>query len=227
VFEPVAFFGSLPSAQEVAARNGKQTPSAFGRAATLRVYVSFGTVVWRSYAAEAFAALESNAAAHSRDPGTRATISLGGAELSAAELRTLRRPNVSVNRFVDQWAILRDADVFITHHGLNSTHEAIFLGVPMISYPFFWDQPSLAAKCREFGLSTPLAESPRAAVTEAQVQAALAAIQAGRDSLRAGLAVARDYELSVMAGRDAVLDRILALARPGMLPVASPPRRRA
>ena len=42
----------------------------------------------------------------------------------------------------------READLFVTHHGLNSTHEAIFNRVPMLSYPFFWDQPGLAAECR-------------------------------------------------------------------------------
>ncbi|MBI3449656.1 MAG: glycosyltransferase family 1 protein [Acidobacteria bacterium] len=211
VFEPVAFFGSLPSTDEIVARNRDQGPCYFGRDATLRVYVSFGTVVWRSYATEALAALESISAAIARYPRAEATISLGGAELGAAEMRALTRPNVAVESFVDQWAILRQADLFITHHGLNSTHEAICHGVPMVSYPFFWDQPSLAAKCRGFGVATPLTESPRGAVLEAHVHAAIAAVHDGRDSMRARLAAAREYELKVIAGRDAVLNRILAL----------------
>jgi hypothetical protein len=32
---------------------------------------------------------------------------------------------VSIERDVDQWQILQEADLFVTHHGLNSTHRAI------------------------------------------------------------------------------------------------------
>ena len=56
---------------------------------------------------------------------------------------------------MDQWAVLGETDLFVTHHGLNSTHEAIFNRVPMLSYPFFWDQPGLAAKCQAFGIARP------------------------------------------------------------------------
>jgi len=66
------------------------------------------------------------------------------------------KPNVRVVEYADQWEALRESDVFITHHGLNSTHEAVFNRVPMISYPFFGDQPALAAKCRRFGSAVPL-----------------------------------------------------------------------
>lgn len=211
VFEPVAFFGSLPSAEEIVARNREDLPSCFGSDATLKVYISFGTVVWRSYATEALAALDAIADALSRYPRARGVISLGGTTLDAAAMRALTRPNVTVHDFVDQWAILREADVFITHHGLNSTHEAIYHGVPMISHPFFWDQPALAAKCQAFGLAIPLTGAPRGAVTEARVHAALAALHERRDPMRAALAAAKNYELQVIAARPDVLDRILAL----------------
>ncbi len=211
IFEPVAFFGSLPAAEEIAARNRADLPACFGGDATLKVYISFGTVVWRSYATEALAALNTIADALSRHPRAHGVISLGGTALDAATLRPLARPNVTIHDSVDQWAILREADVFITHHGLNSTHEAIYHGVPMISCPFFWDQPALAAKCQAFGLAVPLAGAARGAVTEQQVHAALATLHERRDPLRAALTAAKNYELQVIAARPDVLERILAL----------------
>jgi len=211
VFEPLAFFGSLPAPEEIAARNDEGGASLFGGGAALRIYVSFGTATWRSYPAEAVAALEAIADAIARRPHARAVISLGGAEAGARAKRALTRENVAVHDFVDQWAALREADVFITHHGLNSTHEAIFHGVPMLSYPFFWDQPALAAKCQALGVAIPLTAAPRAAFTEKDVHAALDALHERRGALRDALAAAKRYELNVIAERPAVLDRMLAL----------------
>ena len=112
---------------------------------------------------------------------------------------------------MDQRKVLAEADVYVTHHGLNSTHEAIFHRVPMISYPFFWDQPALAAKCQRYGLAVPLADSPRGPVTEENVRAAFAAFFKTRDSLRASLVQARDWELQVLEDRPAVVRQITRL----------------
>ncbi|MGZ6989149.1 MAG: glycosyltransferase, partial [Thermoanaerobaculia bacterium] len=148
-FEPVAFYGSLPPIEEIEEARLQSGPSPFGgdRALT-RVYVSFGSVVWRYYATQALAALQCLCDAFARMKELSAVISLGGARIEEEGLRKLTRSNVSVASSVDQWKVLQDTDVFVTHQGLNSTHEAIFHLVPMISYPFFWDQPALAEKCR-------------------------------------------------------------------------------
>jgi UDP:flavonoid glycosyltransferase YjiC (YdhE family) len=127
-------------------------------------------------------------------------------------LRRLQGGNVTVTDFVPQWSVLAEADAFITHHGLNSTHEAIFNRVPMLSCPFFWDQPDLATKCQAFGVALPLVAVPREAITADTVHRALDRLVGGMDLLRAGLEVVRGHELRVMAGREAVLDRMLALA---------------
>lgn len=44
-------------------------------------------------------------------------------------------PNVHVREYVPQLAVLRRADLFITHGGINSAHEAMLCGVPMIVLP--------------------------------------------------------------------------------------------
>ncbi len=213
VFEPIEFFGSLPAAGELARRAALAEPLVFrGAPATFSLYVSFGTVVWRSYAAEALSALEAIAAGVRRRPDVEVVMSLGSASVAPEHVAKLRKGSVTVLDFAPQWSALAEADAFITHHGLNSTHEAIFHRVPMLSYPFFWDQPALAAKCQEFGVALPLATAPREALTAASVHDALDRLLDGRERVAGALDVARDHELRVMAGRDAVLDRMLALA---------------
>jgi UDP:flavonoid glycosyltransferase YjiC (YdhE family) len=212
-FEPLGFFGSLPPAAELAAleRNGGRSP--FGaEEARLRAYACFGTVVWRYWRVEALAALGALADAFEERPGTRALISLAGAELEPEERRALARANVAVADRVDQWRALRDADAFVTHQGLNSTHEAIYQQVPMLSYPFFTDQPLLAERCRELGVSMPLAAAPRDVLTPEAVQSALDGLEDSRGAMDDALATASEWERRTIEGRGAVLDRIAAVA---------------
>ena len=61
---------------------------------------------------------------------------------------TNRPPNVYVFARVPQLHMLKRADMFITHGGLNSVLEAILLHVPMLVYPLNtkWDLPGYAAR---------------------------------------------------------------------------------
>jgi UDP:flavonoid glycosyltransferase YjiC (YdhE family) len=210
--EPVVFFGSLPPAGELGARRRGEGLSSFGEAgAGLRLYASLGTVVWRYWPGVALAALAAVAEATASIPGARAVLSLGHAAPGAAELRALERPGVTVAAYVDQWAILGEADVFLTHHGLSSTHEAIWHEVPMLSYPMFWDQPALAGKCRELGLALPLVETPRGELGPGPVRAAIEELARRAETIRERLSAARVWEVRTVEGREAALDRILAL----------------
>ena len=205
-FEPIAFYGSLPSGA------GVDEPPRARADRDLHVYVSFGTVVWRYWAREALAALRSIAAALGGMPGVRAVIGLGGAEVAPGAIESLRRPNVRVESWVDQWSELAAADVCITHNGLNSTHEAVYHRVPMISYPFFGDQPGLARRCRELGLALPLTDAPVAPVSEETVRTALARFRAAREPMTARIEEARRWELETVAQRESVIRRIVDLA---------------
>jgi MGT family glycosyltransferase len=204
--EPLAFFGSLaPNLQSRAA--AVFPPTRRG----LRIYVSFGTVIWWYFAARAVAVLDAISRACA-GLDVDVVIALGGHSLDAATRTALARPNVAIVDFADQWTALAEADLFVTHHGLNSTHEAIFHRVPMLSYPFFGDQPALAQRCQDLGLALPLVDAPGATVEPSDVRCAIEQIVAQRDVLAANLTTARAWELRTSAERDVIVDRVLALA---------------
>jgi len=212
VFEPLAFFGSLPPAEEMERNSQVGAPSYFANSDRLKVYVSFGTVVWRYYRREALAALRAISTFLASRPDVEGLISLGHAALELSERHQLSGDNVRVETYVDQSAVLREADVFVTHHGINSTHEAIFNRVPMLSYPFFWDQPALAAKCQQMGLAVPLGESLRGPLNEAAVASAVQELTRDAGPRRERLQRARNDELAVNAGRDAIFRGLMELA---------------
>ncbi|HEX8208061.1 MAG TPA: glycosyltransferase, partial [Solirubrobacteraceae bacterium] len=192
--EPIAFFGSLLP------ERAPDGPPAAGAS----VYVSFGTIGWRYWAPEMLDALRAVVEALGDRP---ALIGLGGADVTFET-----PPNVRVERWADQWTALRGAGLFVTHHGLNSTHEAVWHGVPMLGYPLLGDQPGMAATCERLGIAIPLARAARAPIGREDVERALAAAETRGEEMRAALARAREAEVEVIAARDEVLDRILALA---------------
>lgn len=211
-FEPLAFYGSIQESwlRETSdhTQNSWFPEKVFG---TVNVYVSFGTVIWRYYAAEAVRTLRSIVDWAARRNDMRMLVSLGGWNGNPDLVSHLERWNVRVEPYVDQGEVLRSADVIVTHHGLNSTHEAAFNRVPMISYPFFWDQPSLARKCQDLGLAIPLTDSLRGPVQESDLGGAFEIYRKDKASLEHKLESARCWEEQVIGQREQVLDRILGL----------------
>ena len=214
-FEPVSFFGSLPDNSSTPAHSSNDC-SYFDRrpSATLRVYVSFGTVIWRYFADDAIATLRTISSTLEKcDQVMRSSVCM----VLPMHLTwpALNNRNVRAVSYVNQLEILEEADLFVTHHGLNSTHEAISRRVAMISYPFFWDQPALARKCQELGLAIPLTDSLRGTVTSGHVEAALALFAKNRPVFAANLTNACAWEEEAIAERDLVIDRIWELTQPG------------
>jgi len=90
-FEPIAFFGPLAPDLHDGPRGEMFSRSRRG----LKIYASFGTVIWRYYEAEALAALRVVSCTFTeRDADV--VISLGRRKIDAAARAALERPNVQV-----------------------------------------------------------------------------------------------------------------------------------
>ncbi|MFU1798162.1 macrolide family glycosyltransferase [Paenibacillus azoreducens] len=59
--------------------------------------------------------------------------------------------NFIVKNYVPQTDILQYAKLFITHGGMNSTHEGLYYGVPLIVIPQSADQPVIAEQVANIG----------------------------------------------------------------------------
>jgi MGT family glycosyltransferase len=59
--------------------------------------------------------------------------------------------NFTVKNVVDQISVLQEADVFITHCGMNSTSEGLYFGVPLILFPQHGEQRMVADRVAELG----------------------------------------------------------------------------
>lgn len=84
-------------------------------------------------------------------------------------------PNVIVQQFVPQLAVLHQAAMFITHGGMNSVHEGLSAGVPMLVVPQSPEQLLVAERVAALGAGKLL--MPRAAT--------VARLRASAETLRA------------------------------------------
>jgi MGT family glycosyltransferase len=95
--------------------------------------------------------------------------------------------NFVVRRFVPQLEVLRRSDVFVTHAGMGSVHEALHFGVPMAMYPQMAEQSFVASRIAALGAGIQLTrmDGRGASLTTTEVP--------GVEAIRAGVeAVMRD-----------------------------------
>ena len=64
--------------------------------------------------------------------------------------------NIQMYPYVDQPDILSRADVFITHCGMNSVSESLYMAAPMVLYPQTSEQKAVARRVTEIGAGTVL-----------------------------------------------------------------------
>lgn len=82
--------------------------------------------------------------------------------------------NFLVRRFVPQLEILQRAAAFVTHGGMNSVHEALYYGVPLIVVPHHLEQWLNGKRVAQTGSGVMLEEKrPLAPVTPTDLQTAL------------------------------------------------------
>ena len=75
--------------------------------------------------------------------------------------------NVSVYPRVNQLEVLAGADAFITHCGMNSVSESLYMAVPMVLYPQTGEQKAVSRRVREIGAGTPLNDDSAAGIRSA------------------------------------------------------------
>ncbi len=150
------------------------------------VYVSLGTLF------EAAPAFYRAAAAGLAAPGRRVLMSIGRTDPGAIGPLPI---GVEVRPQVDQRAVLRRARLFVTHGGLNSVHESLVAGVPMLLRPQSADQPVVAARAAGAGAGRVLRRAD-AATIRAAADAALRdpRVREAAERVGAGLRAAVDLD---------------------------------
>lgn len=122
------------------------------------VYISMGTV--NNNIPEVY----KNSIAAAADMDAQVLISVG----ALADIDSLGKlpENVQLKRWVDQTAVLKEADVFLSHCGMNSASESLYFGVPLLCYPQTAEQGAVAARICRLGagktLASPSAEDIKA-----------------------------------------------------------------
>lgn len=78
--------------------------------------------------------------------------------------------HISVFAHVDQIAVLEQADVFISHCGMNSVNESLYFGVPIVMLPQTAEQGGVAERVRQLGAGVKLEKADAESVFHATRQ---------------------------------------------------------
>ena len=148
-----------------------------------RVYVSLGTVIndrpdFYRHCIEA-----------ARGQAWELLISCGRA-FDAAALGALPE-NVTVENYVNQMEVLSRTSLFVTHCGMNSASEGLYMGVPELLYPLTGEQRAVARRVEEMGAGRRLEE--KAAASPLRLRAAIGAALADEGLRWAALRMRADF----------------------------------
>ena len=72
--------------------------------------------------------------------------------------------NISVFTHVDQIAVLQQADIFVSHCGMNSVSESLYFGVPLVMLPQTSEQGGVAERVFQLGAGIKLDKSDAASI---------------------------------------------------------------
>lgn len=115
------------------------------------IYISMGTVV------NDLLKFYKNCINALKDTEYQVVISIGNL-VKPEELGTIPE-NISIHNFVDQIAVLQQADVFLSHCGMNSASESIYHGVPLVMYPQTAEQGAVATRISQLNAGVLLAKN--------------------------------------------------------------------
>ncbi|MBB6499050.1 glycosyltransferase [Pedobacter cryoconitis] len=108
------------------------------------VYISFGTVFGEHRVHDIFSLMKKLNKVAGQLTEVDFIFSLGKKKWEEKYLRQLS--NVHIFPYVPQLWMLKNANIFITHGGLNSIKESLAIGVPLLVYPIDIDQIGNARK---------------------------------------------------------------------------------
>ena len=117
--------------------------------------------------------------------------------------------NVRVEQYVDQMEVLSRASLFVTHCGMNSASEGMWMGVPELLFPLTGEQRAVARRVAEVGAGRMLEDSV-ARDSTALRKAVLEAL--ADEQMREGSARMRD-DLRSCVGPSGAADFIEHVAR--------------
>jgi len=75
--------------------------------------------------------------------------------------------NISVFSHVDQIAVLQQADVFVSHCGMNSVSESLYFGVPLVMVPQTSEQGGVSERVNKLGAGIRLDKTDAPSILEA------------------------------------------------------------
>lgn len=126
------------------------------------IYISMGTVN------NNMAKLYRNCIDAFRDSSCQVILSVGNL-VDIQEFADLPE-NIGVFSQVDQIAVLQQADVFVTHCGMNSVSEGLYFGVPLVMLPQTSEQHGVAARVLQMEAGVELKKTAPEDIREAVEQ---------------------------------------------------------
>ncbi len=121
-------------------------------------------------------------------------------------------PNVHIERFIPQSALLPHCDLVVHQGGFSTVTGTLNAGLPMVVVPLMADQPYNAASCAALGVGAVVGPEER---TPEAIRAAVRAVL-GAPSYRTNAERVRD-EMAALPGMDhavALLERLAAERQP-------------
>ena len=96
--------------------------------------------------------------------------------------------NIRVEAYVNQPEVLAKANVFLTHCGMNSVSESLYMAAPMVLYPQTNEQRAVARRAFEMGAGVELkGDSPE------EIRAAVLTVLKNPQYARAAVLCSRDF----------------------------------
>lgn len=127
-----------------------------------RIYISLGTVLHDNIG------FYQNCIEALGDLDCRVVIS-AGKKTDLSKLPNVP-PHIEIFPWVNQMEVLANSDVFLTHCGMNSVHESLWQGVPMVLFPQHAEQYAVAVRAEELGAGVRIRSGRAAVIRKAVTQ---------------------------------------------------------